>query len=474
MFALSTIFTLASATFAVASLDNVDRRSYQVKNGVNYTVFDHAATGATLSFVTNSGVCETTPGVNQYSGYLSVGENMSMWFWFFEARNNPETAPLAMWLNGGPGCSSMIGLFQENGPCTFNNVSGSTPVLNPHSWNNFANMLYVDQPIGTGFSFGTEVADSTVTAAPFVWKLLQAFYANFPSYENRNFGLFTESYGGHYGPEFASYFETQNAGIDEGTVCGVKIPLVALGINNGWFDPIIQFKAYIDYAVNNPYRPLINSSQATSCLDKYNRMCLPELNACYSSGSDTDCMNANNACTDQIETAVQEGALDFDPYDLRAPSNDSFPPKTFVSYLQDPAVQSKIGAQQTFQVCPDPPYDKFVNTGDLARSFLSTLSTVVQSGIQVLIWAGDADWVCNTAGVEAVVSRLEFAQSAEFNSKSLVPYTVNGVQGGVFKTAGNLSFLNVFKSGHEIPAYHPDLSLQAFIQTLSQRPLSPT
>ena len=212
---------LASATFAIASPVLVDRRSFQVKDGVKYTIFEHAATGATLSYVTNSGVCETTPKVNQYSGYISVGTNMvgysslfktvpsdcsqNMWFWFFESRNSPSTAPLALWLNGGPGCSSMIGLFQENGPCTFNNVAGSTPVLNPHSWNNYANMLYVDQPIGTGFSFGTDDVNSTVTAAPFVWKLLQAFYAQFPEYENRNFGLFTESYGGHYGPEFALY-----------------------------------------------------------------------------------------------------------------------------------------------------------------------------------------------------------------------------------------------------------------------------
>jgi carboxypeptidase C (cathepsin A) len=128
-----------------------------------------------------------------------------MWFWFFESRNNPKTAPLALWLSGGPGCSSMIGLFQENGPCTFNNVSGSIPVLNPYSWNSYANMLYVDQPISTGFSFGTDDANSTDTAAPFVWELLQGFYALFPEYENRNFGLFTESYGGHYGPEFAYY-----------------------------------------------------------------------------------------------------------------------------------------------------------------------------------------------------------------------------------------------------------------------------
>ena len=76
MLGISSILTLASVTFTIASPVLVDRRSFQVKDGVNYTIFEHAATGATLSYVTNSGVCETTPGVNQYSGYLSVGTNM--------------------------------------------------------------------------------------------------------------------------------------------------------------------------------------------------------------------------------------------------------------------------------------------------------------------------------------------------------------------------------------------------------------
>jgi hypothetical protein len=76
MFGISSIFTLASATFTIASPALVDRRSFQVKDDMNYTIFEHAATSATLSFVTNSGVCETTPGVDQYSGYISVGTNM--------------------------------------------------------------------------------------------------------------------------------------------------------------------------------------------------------------------------------------------------------------------------------------------------------------------------------------------------------------------------------------------------------------
>ena len=82
------------------------------------------------------------------------------------------------------------------------------------------------------------------------------------------------------------------------------------------------------------------------------------------------------------------------------------------------------------------------------------------------------DWVCNTAGVQEVLSQVQFAQSAEFNSKPLIPYTIGGVQYGVFKTAGTLSFLNVFESGHQLPAYQPFLSLQAFMQIMSQQPLS--
>lgn len=81
-----------------------------------------------------------------------------------------------------------------------------------------------------------------MTAAEYVWQFLQNFYAAFPTYESRDFALFTESYGGHYGPEFAEYFESQNSAIDAGTVDGEKINLVALGINNGWIDPLLQYQ----------------------------------------------------------------------------------------------------------------------------------------------------------------------------------------------------------------------------------------
>ena len=257
----------------------------------------------------------------------------------------------------------MIGLFQENGPCHFVN-GASTPSLNPYSWNTYANMLYVDQPIGAGFSYGTDSVTSTVTAAPFVWTLLQAFYAQFPQYENRNFGLFTESYGGHYGPEFASYFQSQNAAIAKGTVTGQKIDLVALGINNGWYDPILQYKAYVDYSYNNTYKPLISASQHTTYLNTYNSKCLPALKSCTAlSGQNSACESAETTCYNDIEGPLSETA-DFDVYDIRAPSNDPNPPETYATYLQSASVTKAIGAQSTYTECSNPADSKFEGTGD--------------------------------------------------------------------------------------------------------------
>lgn len=100
-----------------------------------------------------SGYVNLPPGLlNDEKGGEPQNYNISYFFWYFESRKDPANAPLSIWMNGGPGSSSLIGLLSENGPCTINRDSNGT-TLNPHSWNNEVNMLYIDQPVQVGYSY---------------------------------------------------------------------------------------------------------------------------------------------------------------------------------------------------------------------------------------------------------------------------------------------------------------------------------
>merc|ERR1740139_1813549 len=89
------------------------------------------------------------PEKNEH-GFIPIGNDGSdMFYWYFPARENPETAPLVLWLTGGPGCSSELAIFYENGPFK---IIDDKVTTNPHAWNENANLLYIDQPVGTGFS----------------------------------------------------------------------------------------------------------------------------------------------------------------------------------------------------------------------------------------------------------------------------------------------------------------------------------
>lgn len=123
----------------------------------------------------NPEICETTPGVKTYSGYVDLDPKTHIFFWFLEARENPAEAPTTLWLTGGPGSDSLLAAFigtspiiyaflstiltpLENGPCKV--TDGTTPVYNPYSWSNHSNMLYLSQPVGTGFSYSEEAPGS--------------------------------------------------------------------------------------------------------------------------------------------------------------------------------------------------------------------------------------------------------------------------------------------------------------------------
>ncbi|KIM82700.1 hypothetical protein PILCRDRAFT_70226 [Piloderma croceum F 1598] len=462
---------------------------------VNTTIYQQFTSrndlGTKLRYVKDSGICETTPGVHQVSGYVDIGKNMSMFFWFFESRNSPEQASFTIWLNGGPGCSSMIGRTElhahsEHGPCKVN-PDGNSTALNPYrrvkaSWNSVSNMLYVDQPVGTGLSHGTEDVNSTRAAAPPVWKTLQILFESglFAKYTNRKLILATESYGGHYGPDFVVYFDEQNTKIDNGAIQGQKILISALMINNisGWFDPLLQYKSYVDFATNAPGYGQLQNDTILKQLNKafYGKNgCKEREEACYAAGSSTAsnkiCATADNYC---IINIFVPAIGDRDQYDLRQNASALFPPSGDIDYLANPSVLKKIGAEPPYNECTDKVGNNFGKTGDDARSLIPELAELVNAGLKTVIWVSQhltINLSCNWLGGYAAMLAMDWYGKATLRNTPMMNMTINGKPVAAVQNVDNFSFARVFEAGHEIPAFKPAVALEIFSQVIHNEQL---
>ncbi|KAJ9353715.1 hypothetical protein DTO027B9_5158 [Paecilomyces variotii] len=456
-----------------------------------------------------NGVCETDPNVKSFSGYVDVEENEHIFFWFFEARKEePEKAPLTVWINGGPGSSSMIGLFQENGPCGID--SNGKVYNNPYSWSNASNMLYIDQPTQTGFSYSIPVpgyvdsdtgdiitlpnntcpdyakdsscgtysypnvtltANSTDAAAPNFYRALQGFMGAFPQYSREKFHFTTESYGGHYGPVFNEYIEQQNKNLAPGAK---EIKLESVMIGNGWYDPIIQYQAYYNFTVypGNTYDYLPYNASITSLL--YNNLygpgnCLDQLLDCAAHPAINEiCSTADTFCANHVES-IYDNYLGRDEYDFRELVPDPFPYSFYVNYLNTPSIQTAIGAYVNFTESNNAVYLAFSSTGDDGRRSNTTqdVASLLAQNISVVMYAGDADYNCNWLGGEAVAISVDAPgfQEAGYTNIS----TSDGIVHGQVRQAGKFAFVRVYESGHEVPFYQPELALEMFRRVISGR-----
>lgn len=432
--------------------------------------------GGSYRISADSNICETTPGVHTYSGYINIDTNHSIFFWFFEARNNPKSAPFTLWLNGGPGCSSLIGAFQENGPCQVN-AQGNSTTLNPYSWNKYSHVLYLDQPIPAGFSYGINDIYSSAQAAHPVWKLFQIFFSipNFATYESRELSFWAESYGGQYGPKFTEYFESQNDLIKSGKLKGHLLHPTSLGITNGWFNPYYHFQSYYDYSQQkyNHVADLLKPEVLAHLEDALYSPegCLAQVKQCSSTGNNTVCQQADEFCTRYVSTPAMG---DRNPYFFEHPRMDPFPSESYVKYLSRPEVMGAIGAESQFSECPDAPNNDFTTTGDAARSSIPSLAKILNKGLRTIIWAGDRDFICNTLGGYRSIHAMDWKYATQFRAAKWRKLSFKGRPAGIYKTAGSLTYITVFNAGHEIPAYKPEFALEIFRQTISQEPIHST
>lgn len=179
--------------------------------------------------------------IKSYSGYLTVnkGYNSNLFFWFFPAQTDSTNAPVILWLQGGPGATSLFGLFAENGPFTVKAKKGLK--LRKYAWTTSHSVIYIDNPVGTGYSFtnGGYAQNETQVGAELYNALVQ-FFTLFPELQKNDFFVSGESYGGKYVPAVCYTILKNNP------AAKLKINLQGLTIGNGFSDPEHQLK-YSDY-----------------------------------------------------------------------------------------------------------------------------------------------------------------------------------------------------------------------------------
>ncbi|KAF7713331.1 Carboxypeptidase [Penicillium ucsense] len=508
------LFSLALPLAAAASLPWEEIARRQLPNEPTDVKTIKTANNVTIRYKEpgKQGVCETTPGVNSYSGYVDLNEHAHTFFWFFEARKNPETAPITLWLNGGPGSDSLIGLFQELGPCRVN--ENNETELNPHSWNEVSNMLFLSQPLGTGFSYADKapgslnpytgvfedaefggvsgrypvinatMIDTTVLAAEATWEVLQGFLSGLgkldPNVKSKSFNLWTESYGGHYGPAFYDHFMKENEKIASGCNEGVEIEFNTLGIINGIIDEGIQAPHYPEFARYNTYGiEAVNETvyNYMKFADAMPNGCQDQVLSCkYTNRTSLAdfaiCSEATNMCRDNVEGPYYQFS-GRGTYDIRHPSRDPTPPEYYQTYLAKDEVLNALGVDLNYTQSNNDVYFAFQQTGDFVwPNFKEDLEDILKHNVRVALIYGDADYICNWFGGQAVSLATNYAHSKEFRKAGYAPFTVDGVEYGETREYGNFSFTRVYEAGHEVPYYQPVASLQLFNRTLNGWELS--
>ncbi|KAL8697357.1 MAG: hypothetical protein Q9201_007159 [Fulgogasparrea decipioides] len=503
------------------------------------------------------GTCTTVfPTQKQYTGYISLPPHklapiqqsyyVNTFFWFIEARTNASTAPLTVFINGGPGSSSMVGLFQEAGPCEVVEIAEGRfgTQARDWGWDRSSNIIFVDQPNQVGFSFdkltngslnlltsavtyppsggpadqpaytflngtfssndGSASANTTEIAAHTIWHMLQGFLGSFPQYNPAitsndtesgpvGINLFTESYGGKYGPLFAAHFESQNALRRAGKLPKNKtleIRLASLGIMQGCVDDLVQAKFYPLFANNNTY-----GIKALSLADQQNAAssflgangCQQQIQSCRNAVSSLDpdnegdvnsvnqiCKNAQTSCYQNVLSPYVSSGRSV--YDITQMVPSPFPPSTYLEYLNTVELQSAIGVAVNYTESNSIVGNAFVQTGDYERGDqISQMAYLLSLGVRVALVYGDRDYICNWLGGEAVSFSIA-AQSpayAPFYSAGYAAIVVNSSYvGGVVRQYGNLSFSRIFDAGHLVPAYQPETAFTVFTRIITGTDMS--
>lgn len=391
--------------------------------------------------------------VKQYSGYLDVEEDdKHFFFWAFESRNDPKKDPVILWLNGGPGCSSLTGLFFELGPSSIG--EDLKPIYNPHAWNNNATVIFLDQPVNVGYSYSSGSVTNTVAAGQDVYAFLELFFKQFPEYAKRDFHIAGESYGGHYIPVFASEILSHDDRL---------FNLTSVLIGNGLTDPLTQYEYYQPMACGKGGEPSVLDPEECDNMAASIPRCLSLIESCYESGSVWSCVPATIYCNNAQMGPYQKTGKNV--YDIRKECDGSslcYKDLQYIdSYLNLPEVKAKLGVEvEKYEGCNFDINRNFLFAGDWMKPYHKNVIDLLEQKLPVLVYAGDKDFICNWLGNRAWADRLPWSGHKAYKNEETRTWKVLGKPAGEVKNHKHFTFLRVFGGGHMVPYDQPENALE--------------
>ncbi|XP_076468861.1 venom serine carboxypeptidase-like [Babylonia areolata] len=401
--------------------------------------------------------------VESYSGYITVNKkyNSNMFFWFFPAETLQSQAPVLLWVNGGPGRTSLVGALLENGPLEVN-AEGTQLKRRAVSWTKHFSMLYVDNPVGVGYSFTKDKAglsSSMKDVSENLYSVLVQFFQMFPQFSHQPFYVGGQSYAGKYVPSLGCYIHERNT--DPQTPRKHIINFAGIYVGAGYCDPKHMMPVFPDFLyytglISNRLRLEMKKNFTNIVRERLERGkyrdTLDYLYEFFSRPSIIVGIDSVDNLLGEEETNdhLMEGLSRF----MKSPATRL---KLHVGFASNPRVLlfSEEAANKIHA-------DILLDT--------SKENAFLMDHYKVLHYSGNLDVVVNVPMTEAFLDHVQWAGQEEYRQHERQIWRVNGELAGWFVTIRNFTRVIIRNSGHMAPYDQPERTLDMMKNFILDQP----
>lgn len=386
-------------------------------------------------------------GVRSHSGYLTADKryDSNLFFWYFLSEKNPVTAPLVVWLQGGPGSSCMFGVFVEHGPYEFDN---DRLKKRQYSWTRYFNLLYIDNPVGTGFSFTNDSAgyssDQTMIADN-LYEVLKQFLQLFPYLRQTKIVLSGESYGGKYAPGLAHAILMRNERSE------FKINLYGVFIGNPFFSP----EGMLDHGEFLYAHGLVDSNGMKMMQEREHRIKVLIRARKWSEATDLFAKTFFEGTQPNRETLLKAlTGLDQHFHALQETLGIN---QYYITFLRKKDTREALHVGNREYAVNTTVY--YILQEDLMKSMTKEVGLVMEN-LRMAIYTGHLDLLCPYYLQENVIRKLEWNGSRSYHTVERQTITIDEHVAGYYKSAEKFTDIVIRNAGHLVAKDKPKWLLE--------------